>query len=130
MPLRLFEVHVELRLRIPCELREARPDLAIQEHEAFREEPTLLGRELREDLIVSAHESEHLFAQAAVTLARRPRSDLHGRVRHLMREAISMQLEAISMHSEGHQHAIRGHQQALRGQGRSSESCTWNRVPR
>jgi hypothetical protein len=93
--LRLFEVHVELRLRIPSELREAGTNLAIQEHETLREEPTLLGRELREDLIVPAHEGEHLLAQAAVTLARRPRSDLHGRIRHLMREAISMQLEAI-----------------------------------
>ena len=98
--LRLFEVHVELRLRIPRELREAGPNLAIKEHETLREEPALLGRELREDLIVRAHEGEHLLAQAAVTLARRPRSDLHGRIRHLMREAISMQLEAISMHSE------------------------------
>jgi len=93
--LRLFEVHVELRLRIPSELREAGTNLAIKEHETLREESTLLGRELREDLIVPAHEGEHLLAQAAVTLARRPRSDLHGRIRHLMREAISMHSEAI-----------------------------------
>jgi hypothetical protein len=98
--LRLFEVHVELRLRIPSEFGEAGTNLAIQEHETLREESALLGRELREDLIVPAHEGEHLLAQAAVTLARRPRSDLHGRIRHLMREAISMQLEAISMQSE------------------------------
>ena len=113
--LRLFEVHVELRLRIPREFGEAGTNLAIQEHESLREESTLLGRELREDLIVPAHEGEHLLAQAAVTLARRPRSDLHGRIRHLMREA-------ISMHSEGHQHALRGHQHAINDAPRSGAS--------
>ena len=53
-------------------------------------------------------------------------------------EAIGGHPEAISDYEEvirGYQQAIdrwpsAGPQQALRGHGRSSESCTWKRVPR